>query len=66
MDANSFYEENLTASAAVAEMKKYLQAVKNVNGCFISIWHNTFLGTDAVFAGWREAYEDLVKEAVGA
>ncbi len=29
----------------------------------ITIWHNTFLGTDPTFKGWREVYEQFIKEA---
>lgn len=27
----------------------------------ITIWHNTFLGTDKMFEGWREVYEKFIK-----
>lgn len=60
MDANSFYEQKLTAAAALEAMKQYYDAVKSVNGTFISIWHNSFLGTEKRFAGWREAYEQFI------
>jgi hypothetical protein len=30
----------------------------------ITIWHNTFLGTDINFKGWREVYELFMKEDV--
>ncbi|MEI9944094.1 MAG: hypothetical protein WDN26_07690 [Chitinophagaceae bacterium] len=44
------------------EMKHYYNEVKSVNGTFIMIWHNSFLGTDREFAGWREVYEEFLKE----
>jgi hypothetical protein len=28
----------------------------------ITIWHNTFLGTDKLFAGWQNIYEEFIKE----
>jgi hypothetical protein len=56
MDANSFFEEKQAAAEAREEMKAYYQKVKKLNGCFSCIWHNTFLGTDPLFKGWREAY----------
>lgn len=61
MDANSFYEQKFTPQQAVEEMQKYYKAVKAVDGMFITIWHNTFLGTDEKFAGWREVYADFFK-----
>jgi hypothetical protein len=31
----------------------------------VTIWHNTFLGTGAVFKGWKEVYENFVRLASG-
>lgn len=62
MDANSFYEQKYTAKQALEEMRHYYQAVKSVNGTFIMIWHNQFLGTDILFPGWKEVYEQFFKE----
>lgn len=62
MEANSFYEQKYTAQQALEEMRHYYQQVKAVNGTLISIWHNTFLGTDSRFSGWREIYRQLVEE----
>jgi len=65
MDANSFYEQKYSAQQALEEIKKYYRAVKSVNGTFIMIWHNNFLGTDGLFTGWRDTYEQFIKETVG-
>lgn len=62
MDANAYYEQKLTATQALEEMRQYYNTVLAVNGTFIMIWHNSFLGTDPLFAGWREVYEQFVKE----
>jgi hypothetical protein len=56
MDANSFFEARQRPEEAIREMRSFYERVKKVNGCFISIWHNTFLGTDPLFEGWRDAY----------
>lgn len=61
MDANSFYELKHTPAAALEEMKYYYEEVKKVNGLLITLWHNTFLGTDERFTGWREVYTDFLK-----
>jgi hypothetical protein len=63
MEANSFYEQKFTAKQALEEMLYYYNAVKSVNGYFIMIWHNSFLGTDKLYAGWREMYEQFIREA---
>ncbi len=62
MDANSFYEQKFTAEQALEEMRQYYTTIKSVGGMMITLWHNNFLGTDKVFAGWRDAYEKFIKE----
>jgi len=64
MDANSFYEQKFTAQQAMTELLNYYNAIKKVNGLMITIWHNHFLGTDPMFAGWKEVYEVFLKEEV--
>lgn len=62
MEANSFYEQKYTARQALDEMRYYYNAIKSVSGTFIMIWHNSFLGTGKLFTGWREIYEQFIKE----
>lgn len=64
MDANSFYEQKYTAGQALDEIRYYYDMVKSVSGTFIMIWHNHFLGTDKLFTGWKEAYEQFIRETV--
>ncbi len=63
MDANSFHEQQDTPQQALDEMRRLFSAVSQVNGLFSMIWHNTFLGTGAMYAGWREAYATFISEA---
>ena len=60
MEANSFYEQHFTPQQALEEMKYYYDVCKNVQGEFISIWHNHFAGTDKLFKGWKEVYEEFM------
>jgi hypothetical protein len=62
MEANSFFEQKFTPQQALEEMRHYYKVVKEVEGTLITIWHNTFLGTDEMFKGWREVYATFVKE----
>jgi hypothetical protein len=62
MDANSFFEQKFSAQQALDEMRHYRNIIQSVNGMMISIWHNNFLGTDQLFAGWKEVYEQFIKE----
>jgi uncharacterized protein DUF7033 len=64
MDANAFYEQQYTASQARNELMHYYHIIHKVNGLMVTIWHNSFLGTDPQFAGWREVYEVFLKEEV--
>jgi hypothetical protein len=60
MDANSFYEQKLSPTEAFAEAMRYYEAVKSAGGQMVTIWHNSFLGTDPLFAGWKEVYERFI------
>lgn len=62
MDANSYYEQKLSAEAALEELMQYYNVVRSVNGTMITIWHNNFLGTGEVFEGWREVYQKFISE----
>jgi hypothetical protein len=60
MEANSFFEQKISAGQAFNEMMHYYKVIKEVNGMMITIWHNHFLGTDPLYKGWREAYERFI------
>lgn len=62
MDANSFYEQKFTAEQTLYELHNYFQVLKSVNGDLVTVWHNTILGSDAMFKGWKEMYEKFVSE----
>jgi hypothetical protein len=61
MEANSFYEQKDQPEKALKDMRDYYKVVKEVDGTFIVIWHNSFLGTDELYKGWREVYEEFVQ-----
>jgi len=60
MEANSFYEQGLSAEQTFEELKHYVDVVRSVNGTLITIWHNSFLGTARQFRGWKEIYEQFI------
>jgi len=60
MDANAHYEEKKTATEAFNEILQYHDAIRSVGGTMITIWHNSFLGIDPEFEGWRETYEQFI------
>jgi hypothetical protein len=64
MDANAFFEQKLSAQEAFAELMRFYQVVKKVNGVLITIWHNNFLGTERSFEAWKNVYELFLKDEV--
>ncbi|HWJ91434.1 MAG TPA: polysaccharide deacetylase family protein [Flavisolibacter sp.] len=60
MDANAYYEQKLSAQKAFDELMEFYRVIKSVNGKMVTIWHNSFLGTDKAFAGWRDMYAEFV------
>ncbi len=64
MDANSYYEQQYTPGKAMSELNMYYRRIRKVNGLMVTIWHNSILGQDAEFAGWREVYETFLKQEV--
>ncbi|HVF82356.1 MAG TPA: hypothetical protein VM884_10495, partial [Flavisolibacter sp.] len=44
------------------ELIQYYAVTNSVKGTMITIWHNSFLGTDPAFDGWRETYEQFVMQ----
>ncbi|HEY0060231.1 MAG TPA: polysaccharide deacetylase family protein [Flavisolibacter sp.] len=61
MEANSFFEQQLTAEEALGEMLHYHNAIKKAGGTCITIWHNHFLGEAKRYAGWREIYKKALE-----
>jgi len=61
MEANSFFEQRLSPEQSFEEMTHYYNVVRSVNGTMITLWHNTFLGTDKYYAGWREIYQKFIE-----
>jgi hypothetical protein len=64
MDANSFFEQKDSPKEAYLELVEYYEITKKLNGLFISIWHNSILGTDMKYQGWPELFELFMKETV--
>jgi hypothetical protein len=62
MDANSFYEQYQDAKTTSIELMHYKTECQKVNGLFISIFHNNFLGTDKQFAGWAAIYAEFISQ----
>jgi len=64
MDANAYYEQRQTPAQAINDLLSLYYSVKKVGGLMITIWHNSILGSDPEFAGWREVYETFLRDEV--
>jgi hypothetical protein len=62
MEANSYYEEKLSATDAFNELVRYYAICKKVNGTLITIWHNHMIGSAKPFEGWGKMYEQALKK----
>ncbi|MFT7154183.1 MAG: hypothetical protein ACI9Z7_001252 [Alteromonas macleodii] len=63
MEATLKYYMKLQPAEAKAEISKIVQKVKKVNGTFIGLWHNETLTDRDIWAGWRDVFTHMVKEA---
>jgi len=61
MEANSFFEQKLSAEEAAKELQNYFDVVKKVNGTLITIFHNHFLTHQPLWIEWRNMYEQFLK-----
>jgi len=57
---------HLEATAAVPVIHALIDAVREVNGTFISLWHNESLSNEKRWAGWVEVYKTMLQYGVNA
>lgn len=63
MDATLKYYLKLSPDKAFAAIKPLVDEVKEVNGTFISLWHNESLCESMHWKGWKDVYEQMVNYA---
>lgn len=64
MDATYQYYENKTSEKSIAQILELMQKVKDVEGTFISVWHNESLSNEGIWKGWKIVYEKMLKESL--
>lgn len=52
---------NMTTSQAWQIIKQLIDEVKQVEGDFISVWHNESLSDSGQWEGWREVYQQQIE-----
>lgn len=65
MEASSFFNQGYTALQAAEEIQYYHDIVKEVNGEFITLFHNHFLTEQPQWREWREMYEGFLLKNFG-
>lgn len=63
MDATFLYYLNLTPTESLQEIFTLIKEVKNVNGTFISLWHNDTFSNYKQWEGWENVYKEMIKVA---
>ncbi len=63
MDSTVIFNQRLSADNAYNELTHYYNICKNVQGTFISIFHNHLLGNDNL--KWRNIYEKFLNKVAG-
>lgn len=54
---------NLSKDVALRRSISLIDQVKKVNGCFISLWHNSSFSEIHQMQGWESVFEEMVKYA---
>ena len=62
MDGNFFKYMGLKPVEATILINSLLERVRQVNGIFISIWHNHTLSEEGNFKGWREVHDKMIEQ----
>lgn len=53
----------LSRVQSLEKITEMIQTIRNVNGEFVSLWHNESLGETGRWHGWRAVYQEMVKLA---
>ena len=64
MDGTLNGYKSLNHSEAQIVVKDLIKSVKQVNGNFITIWHNSSFNKYNIWRGWEDFYNNLVNDAV--
>tara|TARA_B100000902_G_scaffold42234_1_gene49934 strand:- start:28203 stop:29504 length:1302 start_codon:yes stop_codon:yes gene_type:complete len=63
MDATLLYYLKLTPKESLSQISGLIKQVKDVNGTFISLWHNESFSDYNKWRGWERIYEEMVELA---
>ena len=61
MEATYQYYKQLQPEEALKEIMELMKTVKEVQGNFISVWHNESLSDEGIWKGWKMVYEKMIQ-----
>ena len=64
MDVSLSHYLKLNPTNSLQLIKKIISRIKDVNGTFISIWHNESLNYENQWRDWRFIYEDMIRYVI--
>jgi len=64
MEATYQYYKKSTPEETITHIIELMKKVKDVNGTFISVWHNESLSDKGIWHGWKIVYEKMLKESL--
>jgi hypothetical protein len=64
MDATYQYYESCSPEIVISNIKQLMKKVKDVNGTFISVWHNESLSNEGIWKDWKKVYEEMLNESL--
>ncbi|MCD4680494.1 MAG: polysaccharide deacetylase family protein [Bacteroidales bacterium] len=65
MDGTLCDYKQLSPYQAINDIRSIINEVKDVDGEFISLWHNDSLSETGRWKGWRRVYEEMLAYAAG-
>lgn len=61
MDVTFIRSLKLSPKEALYEIKKIITEIRNVNGTFISLWHNETFSNINEYKGWQFVYQEMLR-----
>ncbi|GAC1592508.1 MAG: polysaccharide deacetylase family protein [Ginsengibacter sp.] len=62
MEGSLFHYLKQSPEQAIKTINKLIEEVRNVNGTFISIWHNHTLSNYGEFSGWKVVHDNMINK----
>lgn len=64
MDVSLAQYQQKTPEEALIQLASLIQNIKNVDGLFVSLWHNESLSERMEWKGWKRVYTEMLSMAV--